>query len=112
LLYYNSEYKSFSDFYCSVLNNKRRIEYNLIKDLPHQILDSEAEIFIKYKESGLNGLIGKYLKKESDHFYSVYLIGEDDKRGLIKIMFENQFYISWDDYGGRFVFTKNLKNTE
>jgi hypothetical protein len=109
---YISEFNDFSEFIHSVISTKTRIEFKKIKDLPQTIINPKAAIFEYYKEKGLKGLIGSYLNKEGNRFSSVYSISDDDKYGLIKIMFENHYYISWNDYRACFVFTKELENED
>lgn len=110
--HYNSEYNDFSDFIQSVINRKKSIEFNELKDFPYKIINPKAAVFDYYKEKGLNGLIGSYLNKKGNRFSSVGSINEDDKYGLIKIMFENHYYISWNDYRACFVFTKELESED
>lgn len=110
LLHYNSDFDNFYDFVYSTMNQGKRLEFNLIKDLPHKIINPKAEIFTVYKEKGFKGLVGNYLEKKDERFYSINLINEDDKNGLIKIMFGNHYYISWNDYGANFVFSKELNS--
>lgn len=108
----NSHYKDFSKFLQNSYNPENYIKYNAIKDLPHKIINPKANIFTLHKEKGFNNLIGGYLKKEGENFSSVYSLDEDDKYGLIQIMFENNYYISWNDYRALFVFTKQIKSQD
>ncbi|NOU17307.1 MAG: hypothetical protein HOO91_07105 [Bacteroidales bacterium] len=110
--HYISEYNDFTNFIQSVINNKKSIDFNNLKELPYKIINPKAVVFDYYKEKGLNGLVGSYLNKEGNRFSSVYSISEDDKYGLIKIMFENHYYVSWNDYRACFVFTKELDSED
>ena len=108
----DSGYEDFLEFIQSIYNAKKTLECKELKGLPHKVINPEANVFQYYENNGLNSLIGSYLNKEGNNFSSVYSIDEDDKYGLIKIMFENNYYISWNDYRACFIFTKEIENKD
>ena len=57
LLHYNSDFNNFFDFVYSIMNRGKQLEFNLIKDSPHKIINPKAEIFTVYKEKGFKVLL-------------------------------------------------------
>ncbi len=103
-LHYREEYPSYKLFLKNLINKNIPDVIKFIK--PQKTVD-ENFIFIyeEYENNGLTYVVEKYLTKDE---YGNLVFKSKSNIAVIKIMFDNLYYIYFDDYKGVYLFNKDI----
>lgn len=101
-LHYKDKYPSYKLFINSLINNDIQDITKFIK--PQKTVDDNFIFtYNEYENKGLSYIINKYLTK--DKFGNLQFRSEPNI-AVIKIMFDNLYYIYFNDYRGEYTFKK------
>lgn len=105
--YYTEKYRSFCEFINGIYKKNIIIVSDSIKALPAFKINN-SPLLLAYNEKGFDYIKENYLTPKKNALIANNNITKDEYYGLIKIMFEREYYIIEDDYSGELRFYKNL----
>jgi len=104
-VHYKDQFASYKIFVNNLVNNNIRDIVKYIK--PQKTIDKKfLFIYKEYSKKGLSFIIDKYLIK--DDFGNLFFKAKYEL-SIVKIMFENNYYIYFDDYRGIYIFNLNVR---
>lgn len=107
----NYKEKSFSFFLNDLYTNTLKFDLKKIQSFSYSIVNKNAVILNEYKKNGLEFIMDRYTNSSKGTVFAE-VIDEDNLRGLIQIMFENNYFVYFSGYSGTYSFRyykNNLK---
>ena len=117
--YYKTKYSNYVEFLIQLY--KKNIYINsdfLYKSYLHSKIETLDSIHNEFSKYGLKFIIEKYcVKKQSIEYWKTRFAAKpalslSTQRSLIKIMYDNNYYIVFNDYSGEYIFLKDKIKVE
>ena len=117
--YYKTKYSDYVEFLNQLYKKNLYINSDfLYKSYLHSKIETSDSIHNEFSKYGLKYIIEKYcVKKQSIEYWKTRFASKpalslSTQRSLIKIMYNNNYYIVFDDYSGEYIFLKDKIKVE
>lgn len=110
--YYSGNNKTFNEFLTSILTNSIKVPIDKLDSVLYVRIDQHSCIEVEYIELGLEFLKNKYFFDKGNRLELRNELCNEEAYNLIRIMFNNSYYIIEGEYQGVLVFYSELKKRD